>query len=274
MPRAGPRALREGSTWVSILVAALCASVAAVTLISVEQEIEVGREANAQVKAKTPEVTDAAVLGYVRQLGRQLAQRASGPKYPYSYTIANYREINAFALPGGPVWVNRGAVEAARNESQLVGVLAHETAHIAQRHAADQLTKGVVANGLLSLLGAVLGSDGGARTAQIAARFIAGGYMLKFSREDELEADRVGAQIMRRAGWDNRGMLDFMQVLRDRQGRDPSGVEVFLSTHPAPAGRISDLKRIVRSGGRRDSARFQEVRQRLSRSGPARSMPR
>ncbi len=254
---------------------ALAASVAgAVTLISVEQEIDIGRQANAQVKAETPEVTDAALVSYVRELGRQLARRATGPKYPYSYSMANYREINAFALPGGPVWINRGVMQAARSESQLVGVLAHETAHIAQRHAADQLTKSMVANGLLALLGAVLGNDGGARSAQIAARFIAGGYMLKFSREDELDADRVGAQIMRRAGWDNRGMLEFMQILRDTQGRDPSNVEVFLSTHPAPAGRITDLRRIVRSGGRRDSARFQQMRQRLGRLAPAKSMRR
>ncbi len=254
---------------------ALAVSVAgAVTLISVEQEIDIGRQAHAQVKAETPEVTDPAIAGYLSDIGRQLARQARGPKYPYSYSIANYREINAFALPGGPVWINRGAMQAARNESQVVGVLAHETAHIARRHAADQLTKSMVANGLLALLGAVLGNDGGARSAQIAARFIAGGYMLKFSREDELDADRVGARIMRRAGWDNRGMLEFMQILRETQGRDPSHVEVFLSTHPAPAGRINGLRRIVQRGGRRDSSRFQQVRQRLGRLAPARRMRR
>jgi predicted Zn-dependent protease len=253
---------------------AIAASTAAISLISVNQEIQVGREANAQVKKQTPEIAESAVLNYVRDIGRQLASRAGGPKYPYSYSIANYREINAFALPGGPVWVNRGAIQAAGNEAQLAGVLAHETAHIAQRHAADQLTKNMVANGLLSLLGAVLGNDGGARTAQIAARFIAGGYMSKFSRDDELDADRVGAEIMRRAGWDSRGMLEFMQVLRSVQGRNPTNVEVFLSTHPAPAGRIEALRKVVRSGGRRDSARFQQTRQRLGRMAPARSMPR
>ncbi|HSL20851.1 MAG TPA: M48 family metallopeptidase [Vicinamibacterales bacterium] len=246
----------------------------AVSLISVEQEIDVGRQANQQVKKQTPEVTDPAVLAYVREIGRVLAARAVGPRYPFSYSIANYREINAFALPGGPVWVNRGVMEAARNESQLVSVLAHETAHISERHAADQLTKAMVANGLLALLGAVLGNDGGARTAQIAARFVAGGYMLKFSRDDERAADRVGAQLMRRAGWDNRGMLEFMRTLREKQGRDPSNVEVFLSTHPAPAGRITELQRVVRAGGRRDSARFQRIRQRLGRMSPAKPMPR
>jgi len=258
----------------ALLWIAMGSSLGALTLISVEQEIEVGRQANAEVRKQTPEVTDAAVRDYVRDLGRALAARAGGPRYPYSYSVANYREINAFALPGGPVWIHRGAMQAAANESQLVGVLAHETAHISERHAADQLTKAMVANGLLSLLGAVLGNDGGARTAQIAARFLAGGYMLKFSRDDEIEADRVGAQIMRRAGWDNRGMLEFMQILRDRQGRSPSHVEVFLSTHPAPASRVTALRQVVRAGGRRDSPRFQETRARLSRMAPAQAMPR
>lgn len=268
----GLRRLHE-STWVLVWVC-LGASAAAISLISVNQEIEIGREANAQVKRETPEVADSQVLSYIRAIGRQLAARAAGPRYPYSYSVANYEEINAFALPGGPVWIHRGAIEAARNESQLVGVLAHETAHISERHAADQLTKSMMANGLLTLLGAVLGNSGGARTAEVAARFLAGGYMLKFSRDDEREADRVGAQIMRRAGWDNRGMLEFMQVLREKQGRDPSAVETFLSTHPAPASRVSDLRSIVRAGGRRDSARFHQLRQRLSRLGPAKRMPR
>lgn len=253
---------------------AIGSGVAAISLISVDQEIRIGRETNAQVRKQTPQVTDGQVLAYVRGIGRQLAAHAGGPKYPYTYSIANYKEINAFALPGGPVWVHRGGIEAARNESQLVGVLAHETAHIAQRHAADRLTKSAMANGLLTLLGAVLGNGGGARTAEVAARFMAGGYMLKFSRDDEREADRVGAAIMRRAGWDNRGMLEFMQVLREKQGRDPSAVETFLSSHPAPAGRIADLRSVVRAGGRRDSTRFHQIRTRLSHLGPARRMPR
>jgi predicted Zn-dependent protease len=251
---------------------ALGAAALALSLISVEQEIQIGREAHAQVRKEIPEVTDAAVLSYVRGIGRQLAAHAAGPKYPYSYSIANYREINAFALPGGPVWIHRGAIAAARNESQLAGVLAHETAHIAERHAADQLTKSLVANGLLTLLGAVLGNEGGARTAQMAARFVAGGYMLKFSRDDEREADRVGMQIMRRAGWDARGMVEFLAILRDAQSRNPSAVEVFLSTHPSPGDRIRELK--PPAGGRRDSSRFRQMKSRLARMPAAKAMPR
>ena len=244
------------------------------SLISVNQEIEVGRQAQQQVKAKVPQLTDATVGAYVRSVGQRLSARAGGPRYPYSFSIANYREINAFALPGGPIWIHRGTIAAARNEAQLAGVLAHEIAHIAQRHAADQLTKSLVANGLLGLLGAVLGNDRSARTAQIAAQALAGGYMLKFSRDDEREADRVGARIMRQAGWDPREMIGFMEVLRKEQGRDPNAVEVFLSSHPGPGERAQLLRTELRgtTSGRKDSDRFRQVRARLSRLGPARSM--
>jgi predicted Zn-dependent protease len=248
----------------------------AITLISVQDEIALGRDAQQQVKAKLPEV-GGDVASYVAGVGRRLAARAGGPKYPYSFSIADYREINAFALPGGPVWINRGVIHAATNEAQLASVLAHEIAHIAQRHAADQITKRLVANGLLGLLGAVLGNDGGgARTARMAAQVMAGGYMLKFSRDDEREADRIGAQIMRRAGWDARAMVDFFEVLRGQQGRDPHSVEVFLSSHPAPGERAKLLRGQVRgaAGGRRDSAEFQRVKARVKKMAPARPMPR
>jgi predicted Zn-dependent protease len=166
---------------------------AAINLVSVADEIKLGREAQRQVKAQTPQV-DGAAGAYVAGLGRQLAARADGPRYPYSFSVANYRDVNAFALPGGPVWVNRGAIQAARTEAQIAGVLAHEIAHVSQRHAAQQISKGAIANGLLGLFGALLGNSGGARAAQTGAQVLAGGYMMKFSRDDEREADRIGTQ--------------------------------------------------------------------------------
>ena len=226
------------------------------------------------MKAKTPQVSGS-VQSYVASVGRRLAAHARGPRYPYSFSVANYREINAFALPGGPVWINRGAMQAAATEAQLAGVLAHEIAHVAERHAAQQISKGIIANGLLGLLGAVLGNTGGARTAQTGAQILAGGYLMKFSRDDEREADRVGAEIMRRAGWDPRGMLEFMQILRRRGGGDPSSVEVFLSTHPSTAERVDQLRtqlRRVPPGGRRDSAQFHGAVATLARMPSARAM--
>lgn len=244
------------------------------TLVSVEDEVRIGQEAQRQVQEKVPELVDSRVRSYVQSLGQRLAAQAPGPDYPYSFTIANFEEINAFALPGGPVWINRGAIEAAQTEAQVVSVLAHEVAHVAQRHAAEQLTSAVIANGILGLFGALLGQDGGANAARIAAGLFTQGLFLKFSRDDEREADQVGAQIMHRAGWDPDGMVEFFEVMRVQQGRDPSGVEVFLSTHPSPEGRIEQLRAEVADlpGGRRSSEEFEQIQRRLDRLAPAQSM--
>ena len=160
--------------------------------MSVEQEIAIGKQTNAQVRKQTPELSDAAVVRYVRDVTRRLARAATGPKYPYSVAVADSREINAFALPGGPVWIHRGVLEKATNESQVASVLAHEIAHIASRHAARQLTTAAMTKWSLSLLGSLLGNTGGAGGAQVAAEFLASGVFLKFNRDEEREADRVG----------------------------------------------------------------------------------
>ena len=249
----------------------------ALQLISVQDEIRLGREAQVEVRKQVPRLADKLITDYVSSVGRQLAARATGPKYPYSFTVANYRELNAFALPGGPVWIHRGILHAAANESQLAGVLAHEVAHVALRHAADQISKQLIARGLLGLLGAVLGNDsGGAKTARLGAEILAGGYMLKFSRDDEREADRVGMQFMRAAGWDPRGMVEFMETLSREQGRAPSSVEVFLSSHPAPGERAAALRDELGGGstGRRNSDRFTAARARALKLPPAKAMPR
>jgi predicted Zn-dependent protease len=252
----------------------MSASAAAIQLISVADEIAIGKQAQAQVKRETPAVGDPAVQSYVARLGRTLAAHAGGQRYPYSFSTADYREINAFALPGGPVWINRGAIEAAGNEAQLAGVLAHEIAHVSRRHAARQLSNAMVANLGLTLLGALLGNGSGANAASIAARYVASGAFLKFSRDDEREADRVGASIMARAGWDPHGMIELMQTIREQERRDPSSVEVFFSNHPSPKDRVAVLSRVVPKtrSGKRDSAEFQSLRARLKRLPPARSM--
>lgn len=262
------------------LVAALgSGSVAAFQLVSVRDEIAIGRQAQEKIRQQTPEIPDARVRQYVSSLGSRLASHASGEKYPYSFSTADYRELNAFALPGGPVWINRGILAAAGNESQVAGVLAHEIAHVAHRHSAQQLTKGTVANGLLGLLGAVLGDDrgAGAVAAQAVAGFTANSFMLKFSRDDERDADREAVGILRRAGYDARGVLEFMQVLEAQQGRSPGAVAQFLSTHPAPADRVRELERLVAGagdGGRRNSEAFQAIQGRLARLPAAQAMAR
>ena len=247
-----------------------------ITLISVPEEIELGREANAKVRRDLVQVRDTRITSYVAGVGKRLARSARGPKYPYTFTVADYREINAFALPGGPIWINRGVLHAATNESQVAGVLAHEIAHVAERHAATQVTQGAFANWGLGLLSAMLGNAGGANAARTAAGVMTNSMFLKFSRDDERDADRVGLEILTRAGWDARGMVELFEILRREQKRDPGLVETFFSTHPPPQERIEQLQALVRRhrGGRRDSADFQRVRSRSLALPAARQMPR
>ena len=252
------------------------ATVVALTLVSVADEIAIGKQADAEVRRQMAPLRDAQTLAYVRGIGRQLARVAPGPRYPYSFSVADYREINAFALPGGPVWVHRGLLQSATSESQLAGALAHEIAHVAQRHAADQLTNVMVARWGIGLLGAALGNVGGAVPAQAAAGLLANGVFLKFSRDDEREADREGLRIMTRAGWDGRGMIDLLEILRREERRDPAAVEVFFSTHPSPQQRIAELQALVgrRPTGRRDTSQFQAIKARLRRLPPPHTLTR
>jgi predicted Zn-dependent protease len=262
-----------------LVLVMMSSGAAAFSLVSVKDEISIGESAQKEVRAKTPELTDRAVTSYIQSLGRRLVANADGPEYPYSFSVANYRDINAFALPGGPIWVNRGAIQAAKNEAQLAGVIGHEIAHVANRHAAGQLTKAMGAQLGLGLLGAVLGNDRsiGSQAVRVGSSLAANVTMMKFSRDDEREADEKGMLYMSRAGYDVRGMGEFMTILRDQQGRDPSSVEVFFASHPAPAERVERLERDAerfKRGGRRDSSDFQRIKRRLAQLPPAGPMPR
>lgn len=265
----------------SVLVLALCAGSAtgarAFNLISVDQEVQIGRQAQAEVRRQVPEVRDRAVTAYVQSLGRAIAAQADGPRYPYSFSVANAREINAFALPGGPVWVHRGAILAAENESQLAAIMAHEIAHIANRHAADRLSKGLATSVGLGLLDALLGNSRRAQIAEIGAALAANATMAKFSRNDEREADEKGMIYMRRAGFDPRGMADLMRLLRAQQRRDPNSVELFFASHPSPADRLARLDSAARrqgATGRRDSRAFRSAQARAADLGPMASLGR
>ena len=256
---------RSSSVGRVLFVLFFAASPSAITLVSVDQEIDIGKQANAQMKKETPQLNDAEAATYVRGIGQRLARVVNGPKYPYSFVIADSRDINAFALPGGYVWIHRGVLEKATNESQVAGVLAHEIAHIARRHAASQLTTAAMTKWSLGLLGAMLGNTGGAGAAQVAAEFLASGVFLRFNRDEEREADRVGLTVLTRAGWDARGMVELFEIVRREAGRDPSSVEAFFSSHPTPKNRVAELQAVVRAhrGGTRDTRQFQTIKARL-----------
>ncbi|HYU98455.1 MAG TPA: M48 family metallopeptidase, partial [Pyrinomonadaceae bacterium] len=201
----------------------------------IEDDVKAGRQAAAEVEQQMPLLRDAEVQGYVERVGRRLVAAIPAefqhPQFYYSFKVVNARDINAFALPGGPMYVNRGMIESARNEGQMAGVMAHEISHVALRHGTAQASKaqkyGVLA-GILGIGGAILGGPAGA-AAQIAGQGV-GVYFLKFSREYETEADILGAQIMARAGYDPRDLAGMFQIL-ERQGGGGGG---FLSDHPSP----------------------------------------
>lgn len=251
------------SALISLIVST---SLMAMALVSIEEEIEIGRSANEQVRMQVPQLRDTTVAGYVRDVGKRLIRAAPGAKYPYTFAVADLPEINAFSLPGGPVWINRGVLARAANESQVAAVLAHEIAHIAQRHGADRLTQGMVAKWGLGLLGALLGNTSGAGTAQAAAGLLTGGVFLKFNRDEEREADRVGMTMLTRSGWSGEGMVELFAMLAREERKDRETVAAFISSHPSPQDRIENLAQVARKrGGTRDSERFRSIKARLAR---------
>jgi beta-barrel assembly-enhancing protease len=258
---------RDSGLWALVCVFLASTGLAAIVLVSVEEEIEIGRAANEQARKQVPEFKDQTVTRYVRDVGKRLVRAAPGAKYPYSFVVADLPEINAFSLPGGPVWINRGVLSRAANESQVASVIAHEVAHIAMRHGADRLTQGMVAKWGLGLLGALLGNIGGAGTAQAAASMLTGGVFLKFSRAEEREADEVGMTILTRSGWSGRGMVELFQMLAREAKRDGSSTNAFLSSHPSPQDRIDNLSTQVKrqKSGARDSEQYRTVKAHLAR---------
>ena len=183
---------------------------------------------------------------YVERLGDQLVdnipQELRHPEFHYTFEVVNLKEINAFALPGGPMFLNRGMLDAARTDGEVVGVMAHELSHVVLRHGTAQATKGQKLQ-IGSIAGQVLGAVVGGRTGSIIAQgsqFGFGAYFLKFSREYERDADLMGAQLMAGAGYDPRQMANMFQTIEKQGGSQ--GPE-WLSDHPNPGNRYEAINR-------------------------------
>jgi len=214
------------------------------TVFSQEEEAAYGREAAQQVEQRGRMLNDRRVDEYVNQLGQKLAVHAPGYKYHYQYKVVNDGAINAFALPAGFVYVNRGLVEAVSNEAQLAAVLAHETAHIALRHGTAQVTKTYAWQFPLDIFGATLGGYSlGGLLVQLGAGLTVGTILLGNSRSDESEADVLGTQILFDSGYDPRAMGQFFEKIQD----DPRMNDAFqfFSDHPNPANRIERVNQEV-----------------------------
>ena len=246
-------------------------------LFSTDQDVEIGRQSAAEVDRQLPIVNDRAITNYVNTIGKRLAAVAPGAKYPYQFKVVNASDINAFALPGGYMYVNRGLIEAAANEGQLAGVMAHEMAHVALRHGTNQASKAYLGQTGLGLLGGLIGNDDRSTEKTIAS---VGGFglnalFLKFSRSAEEQADVAGAQMLAKAGYDPQDMSDFFEVLRSKQSGDPGKVEQFFSSHPPPQNRASRIESEMAMLTIRPTAQvggFAKVKSKLNAMPPARTM--
>jgi beta-barrel assembly-enhancing protease len=213
-------------------------------MFSPEQDIEVGQQVSQDAERQLTMLNNARVDTYVNALGRRLADKAPGERYPYSFKVVDDKAINAFALPGGPIYINRGVIEAADNESQLAGVMAHEIAHVALRHGTNQASKASAAQVPLAILGGLIGSDSTAKAvAQLGASFAVNSVLLKYSRSAESQADILGTQILYDAGYDPRAMGQFFQKIEAQQ--QGSGPVEFFSNHPSPDNRIERVNQEV-----------------------------
>ena len=245
-------------------------------LFSVEQDIEIGRQSAVEAERQLPLLNDRNVDRYLNEIIRKLAAQAPGPRYPYAVKAVNAPEINAFALPGGPMYVNRGLFEAARSEAELAGVLAHEMSHVALRHGTHQASKAYLTQAGLGILGGLLGRNGGNASNIVNA---IGGLglnvvFLKFGRDDEYQADELGAEIMAGAGYNPVAMANFFELLRSEQSHDPGKLERFFSDHPPSAdreARIRDQAVSLPLARSNDVGGFDRMRADLQRLSPAAS---
>ena len=272
-------------SWITLIaIAALPLSVAAQTQLkyhsnrfSIQDDVKLGRQAAQEVEQQFPLLNDAEVQNYVQRVGERLVaaipSQFQHPEFDYYFKVVNARDINAFALPGGPMYVNRGMIQAAKTEGEMAGVMAHEISHVALRHGTAQATKGQK-YGTLAAIAGIAGTilTRNPNVGQLAQAPFAV-YLLKFSREYETEADILGAQILARAGYDPRDLANMFRTIQQQGGGSSGG---FLSSHPSPKDRYARINReaeLLRIGSPvRDTRDFARVQERLRGYGQAPSM--
>jgi len=235
-------------------------------MYSPQTDIQVGKQNADMIKKRLPLCNDPKVDAYLTNLGMRLVAKMPnrGVQYPWEFHCVNSEEINAFALPGGYVFVNRGAIEAADNESQLAAVMAHELSHVVLRHGTAQASKAQLMQGAAGIFGGIFGGTTSGAVLSQGVALGAGGLLLRYSRSDETQADVLGTQTLYDAGYDPRAMAQFFEKLQaETKGKNPPQ---FLSDHPNPGNRVERVnEEIDKLGGvprnaKRDSAEFEAIK--------------
>lgn len=228
----------------SILFSLLPASLIAGSCgVSTQQEVQLGAEYSSEINRQLPIITDATVHRTINLLGDQIA-RYGTRGLNYTFYVVNSNQVNAFAVPGGYVYVNRGLIERTRNWSELAGVLAHEIGHVEERHSVEQLERQNQANLGINLAYILLGrAPSGVERAAIQVGGTA--VFARYSRDAENEADRVAIPLMLAAGVHPRGLITMFELLLSEQRSRPGAVETWFSTHPTTEDRIENTRRAI-----------------------------
>lgn len=239
--------------------------------VSTQQEVNMGAQYAAEINRQLPMVNDAQVVSYINRLGDNIA-RAGGRGLNYTFYVVNSDVVNAFAVPGGYIYINRGLIERAGNMSEVAGVLAHEIGHVEERHGVEQMEKMQGANLGLNLAYVLLGRRPG-QIEQTGVQALGSIVFAKFSRDDENEADQVAIPLMTASRVNANGLVTMFQRLMSMQRSSPSALTQWFSTHPTTEERINATRSAINrtpgaQTGASDSQEFQTIKARL-RSMPA-----
>jgi len=216
---------------------------------SEQQEKAMGKQYSDELKTKLDLVQDSFVHSYINQIGQKLSQNSLRPDIGYEFQVVNTGEINAFALPGGYIYINRGLINTAGSESEVAGVIGHEIAHVVGRHSTNQMSKQLLLTGLVMGAGIGVGAKS-ERWGEIISALGGVGVALtsmKFSRDHERQADRLGMATMVQSGYDPNGMISMFQRLNAESMKKGSSAMTFMSTHPLPAERVKNMEAEVRN---------------------------
>lgn len=244
--------------------------------VSTQQEVQLGAQQSAQINQQIPLVDDPVIVGYVNQLGHTLASHTNRADLDWHFFVVNTDVLNAFALPGGYVYVNRGILANASNMSELAGVMAHEISHVTLRHSVKQMEQMNTANigvALACTLTNVCQSQAAAAAINVGGSLV----FAKFSRTDEKEADDTGFQLLVQSGINPTGMLTFFQkLLQEEQASGGSGASSWFSDHPGTQDRIADIQNMLSrmspaqlSSMTTDTRAFEQMKARLHQLPPA-----
>ncbi|MEO8031740.1 MAG: M48 family metallopeptidase [Gemmatimonadota bacterium] len=269
-----PHMIEGTSRRVRGLFLCLGAGVVAGCAVSQQQEVALGASNAAQIDTLLPLIHDAAINNYINTLGNKLAKATDTRGLTWHFTVVDSKEVNAFAIPGGWIYINRGLIERAQNMSEVAGVLGHEIGHVTLRHSVQQMQQQQAVGGgemlVCTLTKVCTGAVGGAVDVANSALFA------KFSRTDEAEADAQAIPTTIKAGIDPHGTPDMFRILLEERQTNPSAVDAFFASHPLEEDRIQATEALIGQypasklqGLTKDTPAFQTFRKRLMALPPS-----